>query len=539
MDDQTLDQTHRGYDGPSVPARIAVWSLKKRLGGALFLGLLTALAMPPVHVVPVLVPAFVGLVLLLDTAGGWRQGLFLGWVFGFGFFAGGLYWITEAFLVDIERFGWMAPFALVFGAGALAIETAVAAALYVRLRPKGWYRIVLFPALWTLSEVFRGWAFTGFPWNLMGSAWAAWDAPLQIASVIGVFGLSALTVLAAAAPVVLFDPEASSKRRRAVAALSIVIPIALFAHGALRLPTTWTEAGLASLRLVQPNIIQAEKWKRELRAGHVAKQIRMSLGDDGTGSVNPPPDDALVIWAETSVPFGLPLQSDVVAALGQAVPKSGKLIVGAPRPIRQAERPWPVFNSVFVFGSRGTIEQVYDKHHLVPFGEYLPLRRFLQPLGIDKLAQGLGDFSPGPGPRTLELDGYPDVGVLICYEIIFPDAIVSSDKRPEWLLNMTNDAWFGTSAGPYQHYVAARLRAVEQGLPVVRVANGGITAVIDPFGRESGRLDLGRQALLDMALPPPLSPTPFTRFGSLPVVLFSFFILVAGIFRLAKTPESE
>ena len=496
-------------------ARIARLGWKGRCGFASVLGALSALSLPPVYAVPILVPCFVGLTWLIDAAGTWRGAFAIGWCFGFGFFAAGLYWITEAFLVDAARFGWMAPFALCFGAGVLALETALALALCRRLWRPGFMRIVVLASFWTIAEMFRGTLFAGFPWNPMGSVWTVRAAPLQAASVIGVFGLSWLTVLAAAAPACLADPG-TGKRARSVgfAALAILIPLCLFGYGAIRLPEPGPDPGLASLRIVQPDIEQAAKWNPALRRGHVAKQIRMSLEGPDPDLPSVLGDKGLILWAETSVPFGLPLRGDILRALGAATPKGAKMIVGAPRPVPGPAKPRPVYNAAFVLSDHGDVEAVYDKHHLVPFGEYLPLRPLLALLGLEKLARGLGDFSAGSGPRTLAIKGRPSVSILICYEIIFSDRVIDPQNRPGWILNMTNDAWFGSSAGPYQHFAQAKLRAVEQGIPVVRVANGGISAVVDSYGRERARLALGSSGVIDQALPAAIPPPFYSRFGT-------------------------
>lgn len=501
---------------------------------AFLLGAFVVLALPPVHFVAALVPGFVCLVWLLDGTKTFRQAFALGWWFGFGFFVAGLYWVTEAFLVDAERFGWMAPFALAFGAGALALETGLALGLCRLLWRRGSvFRIFLLTAIWTGAEMLRGAAFTGFPWNLIGSVWTQWGEPLQAAAIIGVFGLSYVSVFAAAAPALLGDQpslRSAGSFRLVMAASFIILPLMLVAYGSDRLPDGRSNVSFADLRLVQPDIKQADKWKYDRRTGHVAKQIRMGLQGPDPAQPKMLGEKGVIIWAETAVPFGLPLQADVLSALGRSVPKGATMIVGAPRPVRTTEQPRPVYNSAFIISDGGSIQDTYDKHHLVPFGEYLPFRDILRPLGLERLAQGHGDFQPGPGPRTLALNGLPPVSILICYEIIFSGRVVDPDNRPAWILNMTNDAWFGSSAGPYQHFAAAKLRAVEQGLPVVRVANGGISAIIDGFGREQGRLGLGVSGVLDGGLPLALEATPYSKAGSSPIIGIIIVIIVLGIF---------
>ena len=239
------------------------------------------------------------------------------------------------------------------------------------------------------------------------------------------------------------------------------------------------------LRLVQPAIDQKLKWRPDLRQQHVLRQMAMSKRTAGPAVT---PTD--VIWAETNVPFLIEPGSEVPASLAAAVPKDGHLFFGAPR--RDAAGRY--FNSMFVIDDDGDVVASFDKFHLVPFGEYVPLRDWLP---VEKLVAGRGDFTPGPGPQTIKVEGLPAFSPVICYEIIFSGNVVDSDNRPEWILNITNDAWFGPSSGPYQHLVQAQFRAIEEGLPVVRAANTGISAVIDPFGRVRNQLALEKQGVVD------------------------------------------
>ena len=295
--------------------------------------------------------------------------------------------------------------------------------------------------------------------------------------------------------------------------MAILIPLCLFGYGAIRLPEPGPDPGLASLRIVQPDIEQAAKWNPALRRGHVAKQIRMSLEGPDPDLPSVLGDKGLILWAETSVPFGLPLRGDILRALGAATPRGAKMIVGAPRPVPGPAKPRPVYNAAFVLSDHGDVEAVYDKHHLVPFGEYLPLRPLLALLGLEKLARGLGDFSAGSGPRTLAIRAVRAFRSSSAMKSFFRPRD-RSQNRPGWIVNMTNDAWFGSSAGPYQHFAQAKLRAVEQGIPVVRVANGGISAVVDSYGRERARL---AQARAELSIKPcrRRRPPPFySRFGT-------------------------
>ncbi len=347
---------------------------------------------------------------------------------------------------------------------------------------------------------------TGFPWNLAGNVWAFAPAVLQLAAVTGVWGLTLITVLAAAAPAVLGEPAAGAGRRAFVGAM-LALPLLAWGGGALRLaaapPLGSDVVEGVGLRLVQPSIEQALKWRPAMRQDHVERQMRLSAAEGLAGISH-------VIWAETAVPYLLTQEPELRARLARVVPEGGLLITGAPRS-GAAEGAPRLWNSLHALAGDGGIVGTYDKHHLVPFGEYMPLRSLL---GLSKLTAGSVDFAPGPGPLVLRLPGLPPVSPLICYEAIFPGRVLPAGPRPAWLLNLTNDAWFGTSSGPYQHFASARMRAVEEGLPLVRVANTGISAVVDAYGRTLGRLGLNRTGILDAPLPKPAERvTLYARLG--------------------------
>jgi len=276
------------------------------------------------------------------------------------------------------------------------------------------------------------------------------------------------------------------------------------------------------VRLVQPAIAQEDKWQSTLFGSHFATQIALTL----TQPAGEEPD--LVIWPEAAVPYSLLRDPATLAQLAAAAPSEGFLLTGAVRADPDengALRPW---NSLLAVGRDGLVD-FYDKHHLVPFGEYVPLRGMLP---IDKITPGATDFAAGPGPGVMTLGNLPSFGPLVCYEVIFSDEIIGDDGRPQWLLNITNDGWYGRSSGPYQHFQAARLRAVEQGLPMVRVANTGISGVIDGAGRVLASLPLEHRGVLDAALPAALvAPTPYSRWGN-----WTFLgILLVGLAGLAWT----
>lgn len=479
------------------------------------LGALSVGAFPPLYLVFLLVPAFIGLSWLVFSAPGWRRAGITGWWFGLGHFTAGLHWVGAAFLVDADRYAWMIPFAVVGLAGLLAGFCAAAAAMAVRLGPAGWARALTLAGAWAVMEWLRAWAFTGFPWNLTATVWTATEGMLQSVAVLGPYGLGLLTVWAAAAPADI--GEGRSGMRATLAAFGLLIVVGAAGHARLAAGGSDFVDGVL-LRLVQPNIPQHEKWVPALRERNVAQQVRMSTMP-AAGA-----EPTHVIWAETAVPYFLSRDDGLRTRIAEAVPPGGMAIVGAPRG-EGAGDSFRVWNSLHAVGPDGGIVATYDKFHLVPFGEYVPFRDYL---GIDKLTAGRTDFSPGPGPRTLTLPGLPAVSPLICYEIIFPGKVTAAE-RPAWILNLTNDAWFGLTAGPYQHLAAARLRAVEEGLAVVRVANTGISAVIDPLGRTIGSLALGTAGVLDVGLPRPVPATPYGRFGDIVTLLAIAAALGAGV----------
>lgn len=514
----------------------------QRLATAMVCGALATAALPPLHVIPLLIPAFTGLVWLLDGVKRPRQAAILGWAFGFGHFATGLYWVGIAFFVDADRFAAVMPLAIGGLAAGMAIFPALATYAVARIAWPGPARIVLLAMAWLVTEWLRSWIFTGLPWNLIGTVWVFSPAMLQIAAVTGVWGLSLLTVLAAAAPAVLGDRRlnatetAGNPGKKLAAWLFVGATMAALAAtwfgGALRLtgapePGTDIVEGV-TLRLVQPNIAQAVKWQPELRQDHVQRQMQLSsaagAASPGAKTISPV---SHIIWAETAVPFLLSQEAALRRDLSGIIPPDGLLITGAPRSSNgtAGRRLW---NSLHALDSQGKIRATYDKTHLVPFGEYAPFRSILD---AAKLTAGNIDFSPGPGPQTLSLPGLPPFSPLICYEIIFPGQVVAAGaERPQWLLNITNDAWFGLSSGPYQHFAAARLRAVEEGLPLVRVANTGISAVTDGYGRIIGRLDLNREGFLDSPLPRPVDKkTLFSQVGNVTVLILLLISLATAL----------
>jgi apolipoprotein N-acyltransferase len=518
-------QTLRGIDRLRVRlAQLRGW---RRIVTAIALGATAVLALPPLHFLPALIPAFTGLAWLLERDGRARSAFSTGAWFGLGYFVAGLYWVANALLTKPEEFGLFAPLAPV-GLALLLVPTVAAGCWLARLlAPKPGPGFVLtLAAGWALAEWMRSWWLTGFPWNPIGSAWTVSDAMIQSTAVIGTYGLSLLTVAAAAMPAELV--RAPGRRSRAWPAVTALALLALiWAAGAVRLAQAPTQAPVAGvwLRLVQPNIPQSLKWRRELLDQHLRQQIGMSRAP-----ASPAPTH--VIWSEAAAPLFLAEDPQRLADVGAATPEGGVSIVGTLRRTPPGEPP-VLANSLVAIDPGGTIVASYDKSHLVPFGEYMPLRGIVP---LPAVAAGMADFAPGPGITTMRLEGLPPFSPLICYEVIFPARVASRQDRPAWLLNLTNDGWYGQSAGPYQHFALSRLRAVEEGLPLVRVANTGISGIVDAYGRIVDKLALGVGGVLDGPLPPPLpSATVYGRFGNaVPFALILLFAIAGAVLSRRK-----
>ena len=493
---------------------------------AFLCGLLAAAALPPLSVAPAVFVAVTVLVWQIDGTTGWRPALALGWWFGFGHFLAGTYWISNAFLVEADRFWWMIPFAAVGLSAYLALYPAVACAFARLLRP-GIPRVAGLALAWTAMELLRGLALTGFPWNPIGSIWADYPAMIQSAALFGVFGLSLCTMGLAAAPALLArGPRAA----RAVPVGIAAVLAAAWAGGAARLAGA-VDAAVPGVRLaiVQPNIAQRDKVRAGLRGRNFARHVGMTARRVGPGVSH-------VVWPETAIGLPLDRAPALAGAIAGALPDGRSLIAGAVRASPPGETPVRVWNSLYAFDHRARVAASYDKAHLVPFGEYVPFRSVL---GFAGVAAGRMDFSAGPGPRTLDAPGAPPFGALICYEAIFPGAVVGPGRRPAWLVNLTNDGWFGASAGPHQHFASARLRAVEEGIPVVRAANSGISGVIDAHGRTRASLGIGRAGVLEAALPAPLrGRTPFSRLANIPVAIVSILGAAVLLWR-ARAARSK
>jgi apolipoprotein N-acyltransferase len=469
---------------------------------ALGAGAVAALGQAPASIEAAgVVGLFGGLALFLasDT---WRTAFAAGWAFGTGHFGLALFWIVEPFLVDVARHGWMAPFALVLMAGGLALFWGAAFAL---ARPLG--GPVAWAAALAAAELARGHVLTGFPWALVGYIWTDSGA-LQWAAWVGPYGLTFGTLLLVALV------WAALARAPAPWLLAAPLPFAALAlSGAALAPAAQDLAGRPVVRLVQPNAPQDEKWDPDRVIEFYQRQIGYTAAPGDT-----PPD--LIVWPESAIPWPLDVAGPVLGEIATAA-RGVPVVLGLNR---REDGRW--YNALVVVDAAGEVAQLYDKHHLVPFGEYIPFGHLSRSLGLRSFAarDGYG-YSAGPGPRLLGLPPFGTALPLICYEAIFPQGVRAAPGRPDLLLQITNDAWFGEISGPYQHLAQARVRAVEQGLPLVRVANTGVSAVIDPAGRVLAAIPLGEAGFLDHPVPAPLPATLYARTGDWPV----FVVLLATL----------
>jgi len=511
-------------------AIILTWGWK-RAAIAFTAGLASALAMAPLNIWPVLFLTVPVLIWLMDGVGVGRLGgalaaASIGWWFGFGYFVAGLYWIGYAFLVDAQTFAWLLPFAVMGLPAVLALFMALGFAIARLLWIPGWPRILALAIGLTVSEWLRGHVLSGFPWNLFGYALSKPLALAQIVSVIGIWGLSFIAIAIFASPATLIDERRATRQPWMPLLASVALIVLLGIYGAIRLETAPTQfVDNVKLRLMQPALQQDVKFN--YAAKNAVMERYLALSDRSTGPLsNGVKDTTILIWPESAFPFFLTREPDVLAQIANFLPPQTVLITGGVRApdVPPGTRISRAYNSIYVINHDGDVLSFYDKLHLVPFGEYLPLQGLLEKLGLQQLTKVQGGFIPGHRRKAMSVPGAPRALPLICYEVAFSHDIVPDGERPGWIVNLTNDGWFGNSTGPYQHLEQAQFRAIEEGLPIVRDANTGISAVIDPLGRFVARLELGQEGVMDTRLPQALPPTLFSRFGDTPLA-----VVIAGL----------
>ncbi len=480
-----------------------------------------------------------------------RRAFAAGWWWGFGYFLAGLWWLGAAFLADGGQYAYAMPLGVIGLPAAMALYPAFAFVLAWLFWTPGPARVLVFAAALTLTEWLRGNLFTGFPWNAFGMALGGDLALAQLASIIGLYGLTLLATLIFAAPATLAGRPFSARTLwpsgAALAALA-----AIFAFGALRLAQAKESfVDGVTLKIMQPNLAQDDKFRPEYKDQILADYLRLSdLAADADST-----DVTVVIWPESAFPFILSRDAAAVAEIAAALPPGSFLVTGAARAEEDPANPsagfeppdWQLANPVFfnaiqVIASSGVILDTYDKAHLVPFGEYLPFKSALSHIGLHHFVHIPGGFEAGSMRRTLNVPGLPPIAPLICYEAIFPGEALPQESgapRPGLILNVTDDGWFGLTSGPYQHFAQARLRAIEEGLPLARAANTGISAIVDPYGRIVRQLPLGAAGLLKGPLPRPIAPPPFARAPSLMAFLTWLAIVATAAAARRRTQQKQ
>ena len=516
---------------------ILAWGWRRRAIACLA-GASGALALPPLDLWPLIVVPMTAAVWLIDgSVGGsvfarFRAAAAAGWWWGFGFFLAGLWWLGAAFLVEADKFAWAMPLGVVALPALLAFFPALGFGCARLLWSTGAGRILVLAVMLSLSEWLRGHVLTGFPWNVYGMMLAGQAQIAQAASLIGLYGLTLLAVAIGAAPATLGTSEGAIARWR-MPVLALLAVAGLFGFGLWRVPADPVPlvAGV-KLRLMQPNLPQDAKFNA--RNGEAILNQYLTLSDRATSPSTPGVQAVThLIWPESAFPFLLGRTPQALARIAALLPPNTTLVTGAARAgeVLPGESRPPIFNSIQVVDDEGAIVSSYDKVHLVPFGEYLPafLERLIRSVGLSEFVSVPGGFAAGTRRLPLAIRGLPPAAPLICYEVVFPGEAMPQGPRPGFLLNLTNDGWFGQTSGPYQHFAQARLRAIEEGLPLVRVANTGISAVTDGYGRTLASLPLGREGVLDVGLP---RAGPATLYGR--IADWAYVALLAGFLLLAR-----
>lgn len=508
---------------------------------AIVFGACASLAFAPFHFFIAAVVSVSVLYCLLEDEDSAKKIFWIGFFYGFGHFLSGVYWIAISLLVDATRFAWLIPFALTLIPAVLALYIAFFALTYKSLVKRlalhqEYQKMLLFAICWMIFEILRSNLFTGFPWNLMGYVWMFDVALAQSAKIFGIYGLSFFAMIICLFPVLFFDAY-GRKHLSEISFLDWVFAVLLIAAFSANAffgreyvdKTTIMQDRTTKIRLVQGNIAQEMKWGEEQKYKNLLKHIDLT-------NAEPLDDIAAVLWSETAVSYAVENDSTLIRKLNQATPPNGVLITGGLR-IQRNPEDLQVWNSIFTIGN-GVIQDSYDKHHLVPFGEYVPLQKYI-PI-ISKITDGSIGFSKGSGPQTLSAGDNFLFSPLICYEVLFSDKILNKELRPDLLVNVTNDAWFGESSGPYQHLDMARMRSIEYGIPMARVANTGVTAYIDPMGRVVKQIKLNQEGIFDVFLLKKLDPTIYEIYRySVLAILIAIILLFLVLGSVVKSGKDE
>ncbi|MEQ1696811.1 MAG: apolipoprotein N-acyltransferase [Hyphomicrobiaceae bacterium] len=535
---------------PGAISKLAVWVTTARgwrhRALTFAAGAISTLAFAPFFAWPVLFLTFPFFVWLADGAATdprpIRATALAWWWFGFGYFFTGMIWIGEAFLVEAEIFAWLLPFAVTLLPAGLALFWALAGGVAAKVwpaRPRsdlahGIARVLIVAVTIGCTEWLRGHTFTGLPWNTPGIALTMPLPLMQAASVFGIYGLTLWAVFICTLPGVALGSNSATKDSAKYGSAVILAGVPLlvaYGFGAwhLSMPES-PELNGVKIRIVQPSIPQRDKWIGEKQPAIFAEHLNLSKQNEA-GEIDNLANISHVIWPEAAMPFGPLDHPEALSAIGQLLPQNVILLTGALRQERnELDGTRKAYNSLMALGANGSLVGLYDKIHLVPFGEYLPFQSTLEALGLQSLTRQRGGFAKGPAPKAVMIvPGLPKIAPMICYEAIFPNEVAQSADRPGLILIVTNDGWFGNSTGPYQHFHQARIRAVEQGLPVVRAANNGISGVIDPEGRILRLISLNERSTSDSTLPAKRLETVYARWGD--SVFWLNLLIFAGTFR--------
>lgn len=485
---------------------------------AALLGLLSVLVLPPYYIWPLLFITMSGMVLLLSRTPTFKKTFTQGYWFGFTFYGAGFSWICNALLIEADKLGWLILPALIAGGAFFGLFTAIAATFTCLYKsPQG--KVLSFSAAWTLLEWIRSFILTGFPWNLLGTSLAFSDKLIQGASLFGTYGLSLLVALSTSAPAIFL----LCKTRRAFwqsLLLSLLPILFLYGYGFIRLHNADFREDTIRIRIVQPSIPQSLKWNKSTLENNFKEYLRLSQ-TQGIENIS------IIVWGETASPYPLEYAHEYRNQIARILPPQTLLMTGAMSYKLHRGRLSPQ-NAMLTIDRKGEIVATYAKSHLVPFGEYIPLREFL-PQAIKPITNVISDFVQGQGPQSIELPNGLKIGTAICYEIIFPHQIIDADNKPEVVFNLTNDGWYGDSSGPRQHLVNTQMRAVEEGVSIIRAANSGISALISPYGTIIQKLDLNNKGVIDVNLPKTKSiATLYTQYGNLIPLLMIVLIFIIG-----------